>query len=334
MCVALPQAVSTATVPKGSNHMNTLAVSSQELAPQPTEPGFAVPDMPRSRGSFAGVSTKAGRKGDDYVFEPRESSFFILEHIELRSRPIQIAFDKTFQRCQLALYESELIAPIIARDDDKVRALNATIDGYLRSIEKYLEGENGRANKVLTDNGKALNAGDYSNPEDHEVRIYSPRARTLLAMLRLADETITIYGRLWMEGFMGEIDFRKSVFAIRMRVIYLARDIWAIHHRSYLALQRARTKAEQERTQATAANAPELDSVITAADKLLGDVNSRGGMEGNAPDFGQADLSAEAPDLMQKEASTAKKHQAKVAAVSGAGDQDKSTGAGKAAASA
>lgn len=314
--------------------MNSLVVSSQAPDTPAAEPGFSVPDMPRSRGSFAGVSTKAGRKGDDYVFEPRESSFFILERIDLRSRPIQIAFDKTFQRCQLALYESELIAPIIARDDDKVRALNGTIDGYLRSIEKYLEGENSRANKVLTDNGKAVNAGDYSNPEHHEVRIYSPRARTLLAMLRLADETITIYGRLWMEGFMGEIDFRKSVFAIRMRVIYLARDIWAIHHRSYLALQRARHKAEQERTQATAANAPVLDSVISAADKLLGDVNNRGGMEGDAPDFGQTELSAEAPDLMKKEAGTATKHKAKVAAVSGAGEQDQAAAADKAAASA
>jgi len=285
--------------------MNELATHrdsspSTELAN--SDHAFQTPDMPRHRPASLSVATLAGRKSDDYIFEPRESTFFFTQQTTLRSRPVQVAFDRTYQRCQMALYETELIAPIIARDDDKVRALNGAIDKELKALEHYLDGECTRANKLLQDNGKSLNAGEYTNPITHETRVYTPRARVFLMLLQLADDTITTYARLWLEGFMGEVEFKHSVFSIRMRLIYLARDIWGIHNRSYLALQRARRKAISQRNEAKDESSRKpLETTIKSVDQILLAVEERGGIEAEAPDFGVEELAVTDPNLMRQE---------------------------------
>ncbi len=80
--------------------MNQLAV----VQPADTESAsahhqtFVEPAMP-SRRFDTNRSTIAGRRPDDFVFEPRDSTFYFRDKLVLSSRPIQIAYDRTFQRC-------------------------------------------------------------------------------------------------------------------------------------------------------------------------------------------------------------------------------------------
>lgn len=327
--------------------MNEMSVANTANAPSPslpaipeshvhTRPGsdYAEPSMPARRHDNQ-RSTIAGRHGDDFVFAPRESTFYFEHKVTLSSRPIQIAYDHTFQRCQLALFETELIAPIIARDDDGVRAVNAALDTKIRRFEDYMEGERNRINKILADNGKPLDRGDFTAPESVSVRIFTPRSRRYLDMLQLADDMITTYARAWLEGFMDEVSFKRSVFSVRMRTINLAREIWELHTRSFFALRKARQRADEERgrlreareasrrarlhAKAHPENQPAigaeesadesthdeqlaaLDATVAKADGIIEDIDRRGGMEEHVPDFGTAELASESPALMAAE---------------------------------
>ena len=307
--------------------MNDLAVR----APDPrtaTGTQFVEASMPAPRRDHRG-STIAGRRPDDFVFEPRDSTFFFEKTVELASKPIQIAFERTFERCQLALFEFEMIAPIIAHDDDGVRAVNAALDKKMRSFETFVEGERNRINKILEDNGKQLNRGEFTKPREFTVKVYTPRVSRYLEMLQLADEMIATYGRAWLEGFMDEINFKRMVFAIRMRTINLAREVWELHTRSFYALRKQRKAKDEERQRlidaraaARAAKAAkrletddqdpdatdtgdehdsaiaQLEATVAHADRIIETVEQRGGMEETAPDFGRADLAAESPQLM------------------------------------
>lgn len=265
----------------------------------PHAQGFLEPAMPRRR-QDAGRTTIAGRKADNFVFNPRESTFFFPMKFTLSSLPMQIAFAGTFERCQLALFETELIAPLIARDDEAVLAVNGSLDKIMKAFETYMDQELIRANKILEDNARALNSGDYTAPKQESIRIFTPRTKVYVQMLQLADSVITVYGRLWLEGFMNEINFKRSVFAVRMRAINLARDVWQMHTRSFISLKKARTKADAERARiADERERNRLEAKIKKADEIIKAVDERGGMEIEVPDFGKTALTEDSPELMK-----------------------------------
>jgi len=260
---------------------------------------FLEPTMPRRRPDTS-RTTIAGRKAEDFKFVPRESTFFFPMKLTLNSLPMQIAFSGTFERCQLALFETELIAPLIARDDSAVLAVNGSLDKIMKSFETYMDQELIRANKILEDNARPLNSGDYTAPQNTEIRIFTPRTRIYVQMLQLADTVITVYGRLWLEGFMNEINFKRSVFAVRMRAINLARDVWQMHTRSFISLQKARNKADAERARiADERERSKLEAKIRKADEIIKAVDERGGMEPEVPDFGKTALAEDSPELMR-----------------------------------
>lgn len=316
--------------------MNELATTapSGELVKAPTRPSiqFVEPAMPAARRDSA-RSTIAGRKSADFIFAPRESTFFFEENVTLNSRAIQITYEVTFERCQLALFETELIAPLIARDDDGVRAINASVDLMFKRFEETIEGEMNRINKLIRDNGKPIDRGSYTSSQIYGVKVYTPRSLRYLQLLKLADEMITTYNRAWLHGFMDEVHFKRCVFSTRMRAIQLARKLWELHTRGFVALRRARHKADEDRQRlrlerqqarqatheqpAEATDTPsapdqdatlqDLDARVAKADALLSDLDNRGGMESEVPDFGTSDLRESDPALMAKEEAAASK---------------------------
>lgn len=312
--------------------MNEMVVHTQEARPASA---FVEANLPTPRRDQA-RSTIAGRRPDDFVFEPKDSTFYINQTLTLASKPIQRAFEVTFQRCQLALFETEYIAPIIARDDDGVRTINAALDKKFKAFETFMEGERNRINKLLQDNAKPLDRGEFTKPLEYTVPVYTPRTRRYLEMLQLADDMITTYARAWLEGFMDEINAKRMVFGIRVRTVNLAKEIWELHTRSFIALRKARQQKDEERQRLMAAReaaralraakrleqgepAPEntdahddqlavLEAQVARADSIIEGVEARGGMEESAPDFGRSDLAAEDPhQLAQAEADAARR---------------------------
>lgn len=275
-------------------------VQNGQLAP------VSAPDAPRHRNAAAANRSRAGSKKDDYVFEPNESAFCVEQEVTIHSRPIQIAFERTFQRCQLALFEIEIIAPIIAHDDDAVRAITKAVDSKLIAFEQYMNNEVQKVVSILQQQGRSVTAGGFSKPAHFNVKIYSPRARIYAELLKQSDQVITAYARAFFEGLMdNEIEYKRAQFNIRMRAIRLSRELFEIHDRSYKSLQRARLEAVKARE--AASNAHEqalLDARIQTADRIVKTVEDRGGMETAIPDFGLAEAAADDPVNMQREAET------------------------------
>lgn len=256
---------------------------------------YREPAMPRPRHDN-NRSTIAGRLGENFAFVPKESTFCVPATLTVRSRPIQIAHHRTFERCQYALHGLEVIAPLMTRNDQMVRDFTALLDNKYKRFSDYLEGEIARTNKILVDNGKATDVGEFSHPETFVVQVYTPRTKDYISALQMADDVIANYGRVWFARLCDEVNFRRSVFAIRQRVIALASEIWDLHQRAIIALRKERQRADAERAKAEdEIRRAELAAQVSKADAILAEVDTP---EANAqPDFGAKDLQAEEPHL-------------------------------------
>jgi hypothetical protein len=256
---------------------------------------YREPTMPRPRHDN-NRSTIAGRLGENFTFIPKESTFRVPATLTVRSRPIQIAHHRTFERCQFALHGLEVIAPLMTRNDQMVREFTAILDNKYKRFNDYLEGEFARTSKILVDNGKPVDVGDFSHPEEFIVQVYTPRTKDYINALQMADDVIANYGRVWFARLCDEVNFRRSVFAIRQRVITLAQEIWDLHQRAIIALRKERQRADAERAKAQdEIRRAELAAQVSKADAILAEVDTP---EANAqPDFGEKDLQAEEPHL-------------------------------------
>ncbi len=260
---------------------------------------FSAPQEPRRVNAY---STSAGRKRDGFYFEPRSSEFFLEVAVKLRNRPSQIAFSRTFHPTQFALFQLERIAPIITRNDDEWRLVMKKVDKDFAAFLAYIEGESARATKMLEDNLRPLDSGGHNRIEDNIVRVYTPRVRTFIECIQSADQLITNYARLWMEGFMDEVDFKRCNFRLRTRAINLAKSIYIIHAQAYAKLRRDRAEAERRATESQVQSEREAaEAVLRQSDAIIGDVVQSGIDADKTPDMGEADLHAEDPHMAQSE---------------------------------
>ncbi|THD11319.1 hypothetical protein [Metallibacterium scheffleri] len=262
---------------------------------------FAAPQEPRRINAFA---TSAGRKRDGFYFEPRSSEFYLEVAVKLRNRPSQIAFSRTYHPVQFALFQLERIAPIITRDDDEWRVVMKQVDKDFTAFSAYIEGESARATKMLEDNLRPLDSGGHNRIEEKAVRVYTPRVRKFIECIQAADQLITNYARLWMEGFMDEVDFKRCNFRLRTRSINLAKSIYIIHTKAYAKLRRDRAEAERRANESTVqAEREAAEAVVRQSDAIISDVVESGIDTDKTPDMGEAELHAEDPHMAESEMS-------------------------------
>ena len=260
---------------------------------------FSAPQEPRRINAFA---TSAGRKRDGFYFEPRSSEFYLEVAVKLRNRPSQIAFSRTFHPVQFALFQLERIAPIITRDDDEWRVVMKQVDKDFAAFGAYIEGESARASKMLEDNLRPLDSGGHNRIEEKAVRVYTPRVRKFIECIQAADQLITHYARLWMEGFMDEVDFKRCNFRLRTRSINLAKSIYIIHAKAYAKLRRDRADAERRANESQVqAEREAAEAVVRQSDAIISDVVESGIDTDRTPDMGEAELHAEDPHMAESE---------------------------------
>lgn len=253
-------------------------------------------DHPRAH---RGGSSIAGRQRDDFVFTPRHSSFYQDITVTIGSHPINIAFDRTVQKCQFALYELEATAPIIAPTEESVEEIMKALDKAMNSFDAFLDNERNKAIKILEDNGKPVelpNSG-FSNPKVHHLRIYSPRTKSYVDLLQDADALIALLDRMWFDGFMTEVAKKRAVFQVRVRAVSLAKAIWDLHTRSIGALRRARLEFERQKQEARdEAEKRRLEAKLKRAAEVLETVDEHHDANETTPDMGATDVELDHPE--------------------------------------
>lgn len=276
-----------------------LAVASHgEAAPAPVQAAEDRPNRPRKFGTSI-----AGSKRPDFVFNPTYSSYYIDIQVTFNSHAISLAFARTFQKCQFALYELEASAPIIATDEEKVAEVMRALDKSMNRFESFLGNERAKATKLLEDNGKPVSIDNdgYTSPRVQTVRILSPRSRAYVDLLSQADELIGVLNRLWFEGFSTEVNMKRAIFKIRTEAVHLARSIWDLHTRSILALRRERTNFERQKQEARdEAERRRIEARLRKADELLHTVDEHAEHADDGQDMGESDLHADHPATAAK----------------------------------
>lgn len=187
----------------------------------------------------------AGRKPDDYVFIPKESAFFHAETVEIQSLPMQVAFKKSFQRSALALFETDLIVPIIASSDEKAREVFLAVDTIVTKFTEWASGETARVEAILDSHG-VKRSGEFSEPLVTAVRVYSPRLYPIIALFRAIDNLIFLKSLLWITGHLDEIEYKRACYDSRVRMLRLARKLWEIHSNAISQLHKERRQAIDE----------------------------------------------------------------------------------------
>lgn len=288
------------------------------------QPAARTESTPRAHEARQNRETIAGRLRPDFVFVPRHSSYCLEETVVIQARPIIIAFERTFQKCQFALYELEATAPIVATNEEAVTEVMSALDKSLGKFGTFLDNENSRCRKILEDNGRSAdtNNGHFSKPREYKVSIYSPRSRTYIGLLSQADQLIGIYSRLWFEGFITEIQMKRAIFNVRRLAVSLAKSIWELHTRAITALRRARSQYEdRKRTAKDEAERKRTEARLRRAEELLADneesTRAHTDENGAEDDLGEEELMAEAPD--QGKPAKAKRTRARKAATESEG---------------
>lgn len=215
--------------------------ASQPEAGRSPAPRSSNPPVPHAN---QGDRSIAGRKPDDFVFEPRESSFGVITMLTLRSTPVQKAFSRTFERTALALFEADLIIPIIASEDSQAREVLSVIDKAITAVSTWIEGEIDRATEVIGINEIRID-GEFSKPMQITRTIYSPRTKRLIDLFGRMDALMELKSKLFWGSFMDPVSHKRASFDARVKMTRLARSIWEIHTRSLQTLRRLRVEAEE-----------------------------------------------------------------------------------------
>lgn len=224
-----------------------------EIAPPP--PPASAPDAQpvtdddkaqrKAKRNYRAIPTIAGSKSDDFVFSPRHSSFFNESTIAIGSEAVQKAFFRSYERCALALFEVDLIIPIIARNDDQANAVWEMTSSAMQKLSKWISNETAKGTALIEANSIACE-GAFSKVQNHTVQVFSPQASQLLSLFEQMDELVLLNSRLWMASYMDNITYRRSCFQARVKIIHLAKEFWSIHARSIRSLYAARNRALQE----------------------------------------------------------------------------------------
>lgn len=271
------------------------ATSNPEQTSESPPDGDAQASSKQRRGPFRDRSI-AGRKNDDYVFSPKESAFYTEEILEIRSQPMQRAFAKSFQRSALALFETDLIIPIIAASDEQAVAVFKAADATLSKLSKWVNDEIARISKLMADNG-VVRRGDFSSPQKVELRVYSPRLYPLIDLFKALDEMVGLKSAWWFSGHMDELAYKRATYEARVKMMRVARELWVIHTGAIKALHTARRKAIDEANEEREERARGLATArAKRADMVLEKIQARESGESDADradPLGQEELETE-----------------------------------------
>ena len=273
------------------------------------------------KGRFPRMKTIAGSKPDDFVFDPRESSFFTLMPVTLASSPVQVAHGRVWERTALSLFEIDLIVPIIAPTEEKARVIGDAATAQLDNVKNWIVSETAKTEKIIADNGVGCD-GQFSQPQELQVRVFSPASRTMLTSFGQMDTLVLNQSRLWMAAFMDNIAYKKACFAARVKLVQLGRGLWELHSRSVKALYVARSEAIREANEAldeasrerAKARAEKASAIITKIEER----EAREAAEGLVDPLGQRELEVEmgmtVEEAEAEEKKAAKKPRKKAAA--------------------
>lgn len=235
----------------------------------------------------------AGRKPDDYVFTPKESAYFKEEVFEIQSQPVQRAFTRTYERNALALFETDLIIPIIATDDEQAVAVFKAADAMLDKLTKWADDETARIIKIMEANGIA-ETGKFTDPLVVKINVHSPRAYPLIALYKAIDRLVALKSMLWLNGFLNDMLYKAATYEARVRLMRLARALWELHNNAIRELHTARRKAILEANEERADRTAELRAkrMQDLADKIQARQDSEANDDNHDP-LGQEELEVE-----------------------------------------
>ena len=185
----------------------------------------------------------------------------------MNSLQAQRVMSRSFEKLRQSLFSLSVILPILSEDEGEIETIDQFITDQFEIVENELTQTKGQLKKVLEDNGIEELAG-YSQPEEYELVLDTPKATTFLKLVTELDELMLYIDTAWLLGEFDDKQKKNATFMWQQRLIKLAGRLINLEKRARAAA-RTSGKAEEVDKKApadTTETDPELAAATAAAD--------------------------------------------------------------------
>lgn len=155
--------------------------------------------------------------------EPRApvSQAIVKAKINLRSRHAQRVYRRSYSTAARAFYTLSVMLRIYVNEQE-AEQIGAVCDGMLGAVREDLTQEIARMEQVAETQGIDLGAIAYTQPEEFEVEITTPKASQYLGLIREMDRLIGLIDVLWLSGVYNDTQYNAGSYQWQRRLIKLA----------------------------------------------------------------------------------------------------------------
>lgn len=156
--------------------------------------------------------------------------------VKLRSRQAQQTFRRSYNTAARASYTLAVMLRIYASDAE-AEGVGAIADEMLTGVRDEIAAEIARMEIVLKEHGIEGGAVDYTEPEEFDAEVSSPRASQFLMLLGSMDRFIGLMDLLWLSGVYTDTQYHAGCYQWQRRMTKLANRLRNLAQRS-MALAR------------------------------------------------------------------------------------------------
>lgn len=163
--------------------------------------------------------------------------------LHLRSRHAQRVFRRSYTTAARALYTLSVMLRVYATQTE-AEHVGAVADGMLDAVREDLAGEIARMEKLIADQGIDLGAVEYTEPQEFEAAISTPKAGQYLGLIREMDRFIALVDLLWLSGVYTDSQYSAGSYQWQRRLVKLANRLRNLAQHA-MALARREDGAER-----------------------------------------------------------------------------------------
>lgn len=199
-------------------------------------------------------------------WRPSVSVYSEMRTFTFGSKMTQDLFLRVFARAQIAIYTVMSTLPVFVKPDE-FREFEALLTDVLGEVGSELSAELARLTKIREENGIPDLAGEFTQPQNEAVVIYTAEAARFLRILVEFDRLVALANRIYFNGLWSKSQVDDCLHTWRRRIEGMGRELNALQVRARGAQRRVEKQHDDDRATRSKkqANGSATDSVAVPA---------------------------------------------------------------------
>lgn len=173
--------------------------------------------------------------------KPRDSSPRSMPYLEqvftLKSFHAQQTFRRAYPIASEALITLSVVLHALTEESECVK-VEEVVNEKIEAVKKAIHDEHVRLDKLAETYGIQTSGIPYSAPQDVTAQVTSPRAVSMMSLIRDLDRLVELYDVLWLSHVIKDGEHSKGIFNTKRRIWRLANELRTLAIRSMASAQR------------------------------------------------------------------------------------------------